>query len=58
MQTLSRRQILKAISALPVFSPATSVLAQAAAPQTQEWTGFALCDSCNHVPFAVLNFKP
>ena len=50
MQKLSRRQILKAISALPAVSPATSVLAQAANPQPQEWTGFAICDSCNHVP--------
>lgn len=42
MQKLSRRQILKAISALPAVSPATSVLAQAANPQPQEWTGFAI----------------
>lgn len=44
MQKLSRRQILKAISALPAVSPATSVLAQASNPQPQEWTGFAICD--------------
>lgn len=35
MQKLSRRQILKAISALPAVSPATSVLAQASNPQPQ-----------------------
>lgn len=57
MQKLSRRQILKAISALPAVSPATSVLAQAANPQPQEWTGFAICDSCNHVPSCGIQFQ-
>lgn len=57
MQKLSRRQILKAISALPAVSPATSVLAQASNPQPQEWTGFAICDSCNHVPSCGIQFQ-
>ena len=57
MQKLSRRQILKAISALPAVSPATSVLAQASNPQPQEWTGFTICDSCNHVPSCGIQFQ-
>lgn len=57
MPKLTRRQILKTISALPAVSTTCSALAQTQADAENSWEGFAICDSCNHVPACGIKFK-
>lgn len=56
MAKLSRRQLLGSISALAAYSPVRNVIAQTTANEP-EWTGFSICDSCNHVPSCGIEFK-
>lgn len=57
MPQFTRRQILKTLSALPAVGQTCSALAQAQKDPSQTWTGFAICDSCNHVPSCGIKFE-
>lgn len=56
MSRLSRRQFLQSFSALAASTSVTPVLAQATEEDKKEWTGYTICDSCNHVPQCGIKF--
>lgn len=56
--TLNRRDLLKSLSTLSVAGSTAGMfvpLAQAAETD-KAWTGFAICDHCNHVPMCGIQF--
>ena len=57
MPSLSRRTLLQSLSALTASS-AAPLFAKATQPETvEEWSGYTICDSCNHVPQCGIEFK-
>lgn len=58
MATISRRRLLQGASAVPMgvtFSP----VAQAAksTKEQETWTGYTICDNCNHMPGCGIKFQ-
>ena len=54
----SRRSLLQgsgAVMAASLFSPATKAAGEAAGEKT--WTGYSICDSCNHMPWCGIEFE-
>lgn len=54
---VTRRDLLKAFSALTASGSVSPVFSQLKPQDVQEWTGFTICDSCNHVPNCGIKFQ-
>ena len=54
----SRRSLLRAGALAAALPAAPSIFAKTdgAAPE-ESWTGFTICDSCNHVPSCGIRFE-
>lgn len=56
--TISRRGLLKGIALAGAGASAPSIFTKAAAASADEpWTGYTICDSCNHVPQCGIRFE-
>lgn len=55
---LNRRDLLKSIGTLSVAGSTASMFVPiaGAAEATREWTGYSICDHCNHVPSCGIKF--
>lgn len=53
----SRRSLLQSAALAASMSPASSLFVKAAGTEDKAWTGYTLCDSCNHTPFCGIRFE-
>lgn len=55
---LNRRDLLKSIGTLSVAGSTTGMFVPiaGAAEAAKEWTGYSICDHCNHVPSCGIKF--
>ena len=54
--TISRRGLLKTVTLGAAASAAPGLFAKAASANDDEWIGYTICDSCNHVPQCGIRF--
>ena len=55
--SLSRRNLLKGVLASGTLGLSSAPVFAAAKESDEVWTGYTICDSCNHMPMCGLQFK-
>ena len=56
---LSRRSLLQGVSLVTssALAPSVFTVAKAADASDKVWTGYSICDACNHVPMCGVRFE-